>query len=276
MTTLDDAINQLEEFGLDIGGVPIADGRVHRCNYQGERKKSGWYVLHQDVDLFYGSYGSWKVREEGFSIMRRNAAALDSRKYQELKQDMLNKAIQRRQAKRHAQAKAAERAVQIWESSSEEGTSPYLERKGCFAHGARFHGSTLIIPMVREGKIRSLQSIGASGFKKFLPGGEVSGCFFMLRGSKKKVALCEGFATGSTIHQATGWTVIVCFSASNLPKVGPYFWTKDVRICADNDEAGITYAKRAAERYEWDVHIPPKEGQDFNDMTVEEVKKCLM
>ena len=275
MTTLDDAISQLEEFGLDIGGVPVADGRLHRCNYQGERKRSGWYVLHQDVDLFYGSYGSWKVREEGFSIMRRNAAPLGREKYDQIKQYRLNKSILRRQAKRKAQAQTAERALQIWENSSEEGTSPYLERKGGLAHGARFHGSSLIIPMVREGTIRSLQSIGASGFKKFMPGGEISGCFFMIKGSSK-VAMCEGFATGSTIHQATGWTVIVCFSASNLPKVGPYLWTKDTCICADNDEAGVTYAKRAAERYKWKVHIPPKEGQDFNDMTIEEVKKCLI
>ena len=91
MTTLDDAIAQLEEFGLDVGGVPVADGKVHRCNYQGERKRSGWYVLHQDVDLFYGSYGSWKVREEGFNIMRRNAAALDSNKYKQLKDEMMKK-----------------------------------------------------------------------------------------------------------------------------------------------------------------------------------------
>ena len=276
MTTLDDALAQMEEFGLDVD-YPVADGNVHRCIYQQESrsKKSGWYVLHQNGDLYTGSFGSWKVREEGFKIMRRNSAAIDTNTAKKIKAEMFKRSEKRRLEKKKTQDEAAIRAKQIWESSSIDGHSPYLERKECLPHGTRFHGKTLVIPMVKEGEIRSLQSISASGFKKFMKGGDVSGCYFLIKG-KEKLAICEGFATGSTIHQATGWSVAVCFSASNLPKAAPYFKRKDCIVCGDNDEAGINYGKKTAEYLGCPFVMPPNEGEDFNDMPLDEVKNCLI
>ena len=277
MTTLDDALAQMEEFGLDVE-YPIADGRIQRVTFQQESrsKKSGWYILHQSDDLFMGTYGSWKVREEGFKILRRNSAALETDRAKAIRVEMMKKSELRREAKMQAQEDAAKRANQIWLQCTDEGNSPYLERKGCLSHGAKFFkDSTLVIPMVKEGRIRSLQSINADGFKKFMKGGEVSGCFFLIKG-QGKLAMCEGFATGSTIHQAVGWSVAVCFSASNLTKAAPYFKRKDCIICADNDEAGITYGERAASELDCSMVLPPEKGQDFNDLKIEDARKCLI
>lgn len=274
MTTLDDAVAQMMEFGLEVE-IPVADGNIKKCVFQQENrsKKSGWYVLHQMGDLFTGKYGSWKDGE-GHKITRRNGDALESDYSKQMRINMRKEAEDRQKKKKETQRLAAIRANEVWESCTDEGSSPYLERKGCLAHGTRFHGKTLVIPMGREGQMRSLQSISASGFKKFMGGGEASGCYFIIKGSGK-LAICEGFATGSTIHQATGWSVAVCFSASNLIKVAPYFKRKDCVVCGDNDEAGLRYAELAAKELDCKMFIPPNIGDDFNDMTIEEVKKCL-
>ena len=275
MTTLDDALSQMIEFGLEID-IPVADGNIHRCVFLQENrsKKSGWYVLHQMSDLFSGKYGSWKDGE-GYKIKRRNGDAIESNYLKQMRINMRKEAEYRQKKKKESQRWAAIKAKNIWEDCTDEGSSPYLERKGCFAHGARFYKSSLVIPMGREGELKSLQVIKADGFKKFLAGGEVSGCYFLIVGSGK-VAICEGFATGSTIHQATGWSVAVCFSASNLVKVAPYFKRKDCVVCGDNDEVGLRYAELAAKDLDCKIFIPPKVGDDFNDMTIAEVKKCLI
>ena len=43
-----------------------------------------------------------------------------------------------------AQEMAAQRAEFIWEKASDEGSSPYLERKMVKAHGVRLHKSNLL------------------------------------------------------------------------------------------------------------------------------------
>lgn len=265
MTTLDDAIDQMQEFGLHVD-VPMADGKLHRCNYQTERKKSGWYVLHQNNDLFTGRFGCWKLGEEGFKIMPRNSTRLDTEKAREIRE----LAIKRVEEKREEQSKAAEKAQKIWDGLSETGKSPYLTKKKIGAYGVRFSGSYVVIPMVREGRLRSLQSISPDGFKKFMKGGEVGGSHHIIKGSGR-IALCEGYATGATIHEAMGWNVVVCFSASNLVKVSPYLANKDAVVCADYDETGIKYAKKTG----LEIFLPEQEGTDFNDMDIENVRYRL-
>jgi len=51
--------------------------------------------------------------------------------------------------------------------------------------------------------------------------------------------VCEGYATGATIHEATGLAVIVAFDAGNLLPVARFFREKKpdwlIVIAADND-----------------------------------------
>ena len=61
---------------------------------------------------------------------------------------------------------------------------------------------------------KSLQRIYPDGSKRFLVGGKVQCGHFVIHGPQEKpIAICEGLATGASIHQATGWTVYVAFSA---------------------------------------------------------------
>jgi putative DNA primase/helicase len=277
MTTLEDAINQMVEFGLDVD-VPIIDGKVHKSRYMGEKRKSGWYVIHNYRKLFSGRYGSWKVDEQGRKIIKRVSIDIDKKELEQARKLASQKAELELENKRKAFKEAQARSLEIWKSCLIDGSSPYLDRKQISPCGARFYGSTLVIPMAKEGKLRSLQSIKYDGFKKFMKGGEVSGCYFLIEG-KGRLALVEGFATGASVHMATGWNVAVCFSASNLPKAAPYFRKKDCVICADNDEAGLRYGEIAQKELSCLLKYP-SEGVDFNDLHVlkglEEVNKCLI
>lgn len=282
MTSLEDAINQMVEFGLEID-MPITDGKLHKARYMGERRKSGWYAIHEYKNLFTGRYGSWKHSEEGRKIKRRVSVDLDNDEIRKFKKQLREKKIREDELKKNKQIEARAKSLEVWNKCSEEGRSPYLERKMIDSCGARFFNSNVVVPMGREGVMRSLQTIKPDGSKKYLPGGEISGCYFLINGSGK-VALVEGFATGASVHMATGWNVAVCFTASNLTKAAPYFRRKDAIICADNDfenevNVGLKYGEIAAKDLSCDL-VYPEGVVDFNDLHVEkgieELKKCLI
>jgi len=92
------------------------------------------------------------------------------------------------------------------------------------------------VPMQdRAGKLWGYQFINPQGGKKFLKFGRKSGLFHLIEGEGPP-ALCEGYATGASIHQATGWSVAVAFDAGNLKPVAEALAPDGVRlICADND-----------------------------------------
>ena len=59
----------------------------------------------------------------------------------------------------------------------------------------------------------SLQFIGATGDKKFLAGGRSGGghCRLGLLHGAATIIVCEGYATGATLHGATGDPVAIAF-----------------------------------------------------------------
>ena len=66
-------------------------------------------------------------------------------------------------------------------------------------------GALLIPVLDTANNLQSLQRIYPDGTKRFLVGGKVSGGQFIIQGQPEKlVAVCEGFATGASIHLATG------------------------------------------------------------------------
>jgi putative DNA primase/helicase len=124
----------------------------------------------------------------------------------------------------------------------------------------------------------------------------VTGCYFSIGNPKGADALCiaEGFATGATIHEVTGYPVAVTFNAGNLLAVAQTMRGKfpDLRliVCADDDirtvgNPGITKATEAARSVNGLLAIPdfgndrPDGATDFNDMAVlcgaEAVQKAI-
>jgi putative DNA primase/helicase len=89
--------------------------------------------------------------------------------------------------------------------------------------------------MDRQGRIHSLERIYPNGRKLALKGGRKGGLFFTLGEVHPgcQAVLCEGVATGCSVHEATGLPVIICFSASNLKPVADQFRDLDLVVAAD-------------------------------------------
>ena len=116
-----------------------------------------------------------------------------------------------------------------------------------------------------SGALQNLQFINEDGAKRFLKGGRVRGCCFGMGVPAGALFIVEGYATGATVHEATGHAVAVAFDAGNLPYVAIGLRAKypDLRIvlCADNDthspgNPGLTKAIEAARRVNGWLAVP--------------------
>lgn len=193
---------------------------------------------------------------------------------------------------------AAERANTLWEAAQDyEGDEHnYLKRKGVQAFGLRYGKSwrgvdALLVPMRDiDGQIVSLQAIfdnenpALGRDRDYLPFGARRGSFHLIggkpTGSLSIIIICEGYATGASIHQATGYPVAVAFDAGNLPTIArllrQLFGTATIIIAADNDNwtegnPGIHHARQAATAAGAIVAVPKFQNlsskpTDFNDL----------
>lgn len=184
------------------------------------------------------------------------------------------------------QAAAAVQAGQEWERASTSGASPYLQRKGVQGYGVRFTPDALLIPLRdAAGALWNVQRVYASGDKRFLSGGRVSGCFHLIGdpAASAWVLVAEGYATAATLHQATAHAVAVAFNAANLRHVAAamheQYPAAKLLICADDDRdteaktgknPGVAAAVAAAKavRGLWCKPEGLQDGQtDFNDLS---------
>jgi putative DNA primase/helicase len=113
--------------------------------------------------------------------------------------------------------------------------------------------------------IHSLQFIAPDGTKRFLSNGRTQGCYFSLGRPEETICICEGFASGATIREATGHAVAVAFSAGNLKSVALALRMKfpkaKIILCADNDRytegnPGVTKAREAALAVRGNLAVP--------------------
>jgi putative DNA primase/helicase len=204
---------------------------------------------------------------------------------------------QREADKAAAQQSAATDAAQRLAAATPCTQHPYLTTKGVQAHGVKVDaGGALIVPMRdTAGQLHSLQTIQPDGDKRFLFGGRVNGCYHSI--GKKSVDVLimgEGYATCASIHEATGYPVVVAFNGGNLKAVAPALRAKypDLRIiiAADDDHQtegnpGMTKAQAAAQAVGAGVAVPtfpagrPDKATDFNDLHQlagpDAVKACI-
>lgn len=98
-------------------------------------------------------------------------------------------------------------------------------------HGLRSADGLLVIPLYdMDGELWSVQLINGEGKKKFLPGGRVAGCFYPMGKSNGTTVICEGFATGASIHDPAGG-------------LAPGEKSLAVRLTLGRDEATLTEAE---------------------------------
>lgn len=185
---------------------------------------------------------------------------------------------------RQRQAEAAAAAAIRWAGATPATEHPYLTAKSVRAHGARVEANhTLLIPMRDcEGRIHSLQSIAPDGTKRFMPSGRVKGCYCAIGKPSGRLVVCEGYATGATIHEDTGSAVAIAFNAGNLLPVAKALRGKfpciTLVIAADDDwktdgNPGLTAATEAARAVGALLAVPKFTGlprgdkdTDFNDL----------
>lgn len=266
---------QVREAMLSAGIDPPVnirvDGGLHRFD-NGERGKSGWYVIFPD-GVPAGRFGCWKSgvdtawRAQIDRPLTVHENMLHVKRMTEAKK-------MRDAAREAAQAAAADSAQDMWDAATDCDSHTYLTRKGVSPNGSRVDSDgRLVIPVYgMSGEIQSLQFIADNGEKRFLKSGKMlCGHYIMGDYQSGPIYIAEGFATAATIHEATGGACVVAFSARNLSDVtafarGAFGATRDIVIVGDNDESGTgqKYATEAAEQNGCRVVIPPSIG-DVND-----------
>lgn len=198
--------------------------------------------------------------------------------------------IERRQAERRAallQATHEARAYYATCTPLLDG-HPYLTHKllgmeGCL--GLRVDAAGwLVIPMLYNGKILSLQRISPEGEKKFHAGATTKYAYYAIERPRAAITvLVEGFATGLTLFQAIpNSRVIVAFNAGNLSLVAERMDRTGMGVvCADNDHEtekrigrnpGLDAARAAADLLGVGVAFPVCEGTDWNDYATEQME----
>lgn len=290
----------LEKAGLDLDGkAPIMDGAIHRVPlidgkrgeldgaYSGflDERPAGWMQ-----NFSTGEKVKWLAT--GHSLSKEQ---LEAQKV-EIAQKQLERAEQRKQA----QEKAAAMSKEAWNAGIKASDDhPYLKAKGVPSIGLHENRAGVLHVPVHSvhGELRGLQTIDGEGRKRFVPGMEKSGnfCFLTEPGkdlSQGEILLAEGYATGASLHMATGNNVAVAFDAGNLEPVARALRDKypnaAIVICADNDHQhtrrtpdgkeelwnkGVALAQQAAQAVGGKVVAPIFNEQerargltDFNDL----------
>lgn len=202
--------------------------------------------------------------------------------------------------------KSKNTAHQRWNSAIPCNSHPYLERKNILAHGTRVgkwvykddfgtlvtEENALLIPLYADEKLVSMQAIfpkkveknGVLTDKFLLYGAEKNGVYFKFEGmNNDDLLLCEGWATGATLHEATQKTTYVAIDSGNLINVARYLRDKyplsRIIVCADNDQykranTGIKSAQSVACEVDADIVYPSfsntkSKPTDFNDLMLE-------
>ena len=257
----------------------ILPGKIVRFPGAGKSNgnTSGWAWLSEDGQG--GAYGDWASGlSETWQAQQGHAMTATERAAHMRRVAQLRRVRQEEEAKQHAEA--AQRAQVIWDAATPVTAShSYLTKKQIQPHGLRVDTDhRLIVPVMIGGRMASLQTIDANGGKLFLLGGKVSGGSFIIGAFSKAnpLLLCEGFATGASLYEATGLPVVVAFSAGNLTPVAEQlrqqFPTAAIILCGDNDLSGTGQreARKAADAVRGVVVLPEEPGQDFNDVRTQQ------
>lgn len=261
MTNYDHVLQQLTLAGLLVTSLDV-DGRVHRCRVEGTKERKGWYLLHtwqasNGVEYVVGSYGIWQGNEKNATKVELADITMDAADKAALRQRLADDR-KRAQAQREAEAtRAARRAASVWgkalKTPPPDAPVDYLGRKGVASYGLRYTATgALVVPMMdARGDVKGLQFILPSTHprvkttgrdKEYWPAGLSKIGHWYQIGSVMAgglVLVAEGYATGATLHAATGLPVAVAFDAGNLAHVARALQKQHkslrVLVCADDD-----------------------------------------
>ena len=261
---LNDFSSAFRQHGINSPDRILADGQIHRFRSGPEREQNGYYRLtilpaHKGGEIGFGTIGCWKrgFQEKWSSHQPGEISQVDWAAIERARSE--RKRIEAEEA-----VAAIGRGKEIWAKCREpDARHPYLVAKAIAHLGIRqnyeaidmrYENSdgeqrqfvpkdSLVVPIFRNGGLVSLQFIAPDGTKRFLKGGHVEGGYASIgaKGSEKsRILIAEGYATGASLHAATGLPVVVCFNCGNLLNVGKTIRSKypdaEIIIAGDNDQ----------------------------------------
>lgn len=275
-----DIISQMRSNGLVSTPLSISyDGAIHRFASDPSKvgDKAGWYVAEIVSGVKIVSYGDWRTGANGVIKGGRYSNLTDHERL-ELDYRIEQMRAEEEKKRKEYQISKAKEAEKVWDKARDASEDfGYIGRKGLLsAHGARLSDDgRLMVPMFNaEGDLQSIQYISSDGEKRFYPGASTkNGHWFLGDMSCHRVFLCEGFATACSIHEASGVTTFMAYSADNLPGVAKMLVDRghEVTIIADNDKSskGQDCAEKAKAVTGCSVMVIPNRGDpsvtDAND-----------
>lgn len=201
--------------------LPVADATLHRFHVPGDRtgSRNGWYVLFAD-GLAAGAFGSWRTGETHYWS---NGKAATTAETEQVRQ-RIEQARRQREAEQHQRQRSAAKLANHWwdDACHAAPTHAYLVAKQVRRYALRQRGDELLVPLYHAGQLVNLQRIAPDGGKRFLSGGQVKGSYspFGCITAGQPLYVCEGWATGATLHEATEAAVACAMNAGNLLSVG--------------------------------------------------------
>lgn len=250
-------IEAMESCGLSpaAGEQLRMDGHKHRMRLAGDkgRATSGEYCIYADESpagwfkSYRASHGvpyeTWSYKSETFSSMSP-----------EERKAFIDKKEAERAERERQDARERQRSILVarekWNNATQaHPLHNYIMKKGLrSAHGARLLGNNLVIPYVNSaGEVQTIQTISGTGEKLFQLNAPKAGFYSILDGDLGALTpeptgntwICEGWATGCSIREATGDIVIVAADCGNLYPVAKNVMESnpswDLCIAADND-----------------------------------------
>lgn len=255
-------LNAMAAVGLaPAKSVPLqADGKIVRYAILDDKKGkiNGWFALYANMGIVAAAFGSWKTGEvHSWCSKAKNEISPSEREALRLKYEEVKAARIKEQER--VWAESAKKAERLWNAGgpAKAGEHAYLKAKGVKPYGIKALRLSLIVPARNSGgQLTTLQFINVDGSKRFLTGGKITGSYFSIGKPNQVLLICEGFATGASLFEATGHAVAVAFNAGNLKPVAEALRAKfpdlTILICGDNDTStdgnpGLTKAREAAQ-----------------------------
>lgn len=270
------------------------DGTFYRFDRNG--KDNGWAIGYESTTRNgkpFGVvvYGDWKTNEKhqfqtNFEYNEKDKIEI-SRFFVQKKEEVNFKL-------KILVEVAARNALETYSKAKINEPHAYLTKKkidsitGLKVEDIFGQGKKLTLPVTHiYGHLRGLQQIDQDGNKRFLPGQENKGNFIRIPEAMDlryvdELYICEGFATGASIHLATKKFVICAMNASNIAavcwKIKQFKPEIDITIVGDDDRFGSTNvgrakATKAAEETASKLVFPKfqpgdNESTDMNDIHV--------
>ena len=302
----------IESIRAALGDAPKEirfDGKFHAFDIEGKKGK-GSYIAHPEGICTFWDWRNAEEKQTWFAKAEHAPVALPDAERIALEQRRATERAAAELETARRAAEAAKTAAAIWNAApAAPADHPYLERKRIAPHLARVLTpeatkaappwvqsfltgkglvGALIIPAGCLGEIASLQFIRADGEKFLLAGGTLRGnrCILGRTAEAETIVVAEGFATAATLHEVTGYPVVVAFDAGNLANVAAgirrEYPSAKIILGADNDvrrpgetcqiNTGWVAAQQAALRVGGTVALAVLDsGQtkaDWNDVAV--------